>query len=217
MLWIIETSEQISPEFQADLDHFKVNKAVADKLGDQVLNSSIKQMQTPLAAPLAASEPVFVLAHSGYDTDPRNNQRAPWIGGRWLDELVSDMIAKFTPAGLSGRVLWFLVCHTGHDVANLAGRLATAGVDNVTLYMPKDFMYISTKGIPHILPNQQNVKSANRTVAQAGCDYYRLPSSLLTGRGWAGSSISGQVVTPVSAKAVEDAVIELFDPDEDEA
>ena len=77
-------------------------------------------------------------------------------------------IAKFTPAGISGHTLWFLVCHTGHDISALANHLVTAGVDNVTIYLPKDFMYVSRTGIPHVLLTRC------RRGVDAACDLHDL-------------------------------------------
>ncbi|MEV6692562.1 hypothetical protein AB0M35_13935 [Micromonospora sp. NPDC051196] len=216
MIWIIESKSKLSREFAADLKRLRANAAVAAHVSRSVLNSTLAEVQTPLAPALAPGEPVLVLAHSGYDFDNRHGQEAPWIGGRWLDEFVQDVTAKFTPAGLSGRTLWFLVCHTGHDTTALANLLAAAGVDNVTIYMPTDFMYISKAGIPHVLVSAADLDSVNRDVARCDSDYWSIQGSQATGSYWAGCSISGQVVTKLSATVVEEAVRAQFDPDEDE-
>ncbi|WP_327026724.1 hypothetical protein [Micromonospora sp. NBC_01739] len=213
MIWIIESKSKLSRVFAADLERLGANEAVATHVSRSVLNSTIAEVQTPLVPAPDPGEPVLVLAHSGYDLDARHNREAPWIGGRWLDEFVQDVTLKFTPAGLSGRTLWFLVCHTGHDVTTLAGLLAAAGVDNVTIYMPTDFMYISNTGIPHVLLSEADLGTVNKDVARCDSDYWSIQGSQPTGSYWAGCSISGQVVTTLSATAVEEAVQEQFDPD----
>ncbi|PMR60240.1 hypothetical protein C1A38_14950 [Verrucosispora sp. ts21] len=217
MIWIIESKSKLSRVFAADLKRLRANTAVAAHVSRSVLNSTIAEVQTPLAPALAPDEPVLVLAHSGYDIDDRHGREAPWIGGRWLDEFVQDVTLKFTPAGLSGRTLWFLVCHTGHDITALADHLVAAGVDNVTIYMPTDFMYISNTGIPHVLLSGADLATVNKDVARCDSDYLSIQGSQPTGSYWAGCSISGQVVTKLSATTVEDAVREQFDPDGDEA
>ncbi|TCB95349.1 hypothetical protein E0H26_20620 [Micromonospora zingiberis] len=217
MIWIIESKSKLSRVFAADLKRLRANAAVAAHVTRSVLNSTIAQMQTPLAPALAPGEPVLVLAHSGYDVDPRSQQEAPWVGGRWLDEFAQDVALKFTPAGLSGRTLWFLVCHTGNDVTTLANHLAAAGVNNVTIYMPTDFMYISNTGIPHVLLSEADLESVNKDVARCDSDYLSIQGSQPTGSYWAGCTINGQVVTKLPTSAVEAAVQAQFDPSEEEA
>ncbi|GIJ35954.1 hypothetical protein ACIBQ2_28170 [Micromonospora sediminimaris] len=217
MIWIIESKSKISREFAADVKRLRANKAVAQHVTRAVLNSTIAEMQTPLKPALKPGEPVLILAHSGYDIDPRSGQEAPWIGGRWLDEFAQDLAAKFTPAGISGHTLWFLVCHTGHDISALANHLVTAGVDNVTIYLPKNFMYVSKTGIPHVLLSDADLDDVNRDVARCDSDYWSIQGSQATGSYWAGCSISGQTVTPLSSAAVEQAVQAQFDPNEEES
>ncbi|MFI7026701.1 hypothetical protein [Micromonospora sp. NPDC049900] len=217
MIWIIESESKLSREFAADLKRLRGNEAVAVHTGRSVLNSKIAEMRTRLAPPLAPGEPVLVLAHSGYALDDRHHEERPWVGGRWLDEFVQDVTAKFTPAGISGRTLWFLVCHTGHDVATLGNLLAAAGVNDVTIYMPTDFMYISKQGIPHVLISEADLESVNKDVAKWDGDYMSISGSQPTGAYWAGCTVRNQVVTTLGARTVEEAVREQFDPEEDEA
>lgn len=216
MFWIIEQNEKpdptLSPEFQADLDRLGKNHEMEDELVRQEINYTLDEVCTPLTTSLEGDEPLFVLAHSDY------HEEKPWIAGRFFEEFSADMVTKFTPAGLSGRTLWFLVCHTGRSIVDLAEQLAAKGVVNTTIYLPTGFIYLSTLGIPHVLSNQDGVEEADRLVAKYGCEYMSLTDSKPTGGGWAGCTITGEgKITQLTTDLTEEAVVERFDPEEKEA
>lgn len=217
MFWIIGSEPTMSETFRADLDRLAGNAAVQNDLARQEYHHTVTEMQQPLAPALAPGEPLYVLAHSGYDEHPATRQDTAWIGGRWIDEFISDMMAKFTAAGLTGRTLWFLVCHTGSDIVQFGERLAAAGVTDITMYMPTDFMYISTLGIPHVLPGFDDIDAANREVARYNCEYLTITRSRPAGEGWAGLTIDGHgTLSAIGEVDTEDAVRDHFDPDENE-
>lgn len=218
MLWIIGSSgeKQMSKEIDADVDHLGGNSALAGQLARVVYEYTLEQVTSVLAPAVGAGEAIYVLTHASYEERPGLG-RQPWIGGLWMDEFAGDMVTRFTAAGLSGRNLWFLLCFIGTDVMNFATKLSTRGVRNTTIYMPTDFMYISTNGIPHLLPNCVDEKEADQAVVKGGCDFMWIAGSLGTGKGWAGARIDADgAVTRLGTIDVEAAVIERFDPEESE-
>jgi hypothetical protein len=210
MLLVIEPGRKtLAPELQADLDNLERNDYVSDELASRDICFRLDQLTKPFV--LNPDEDVYILAHSAYDD--RNGAQQPWIAGRWFDEFAGDLWAKFG-AGLNGRTVWFLVCHTGTDVATLAGHLAQAGFRNLTIYMPTGWMYISTGGVPHLLSGQHTMESANKLVAKASNTYILELEKVSrgTGDGWNGCTIDGNgAVAPIDAQETIDAVIYRFD------
>lgn len=213
MFWIIGDKPKMTEPVKADLSRLGGNEAMAGELDPRKYDHSRAEVQAVLTPAVAQNEPIYVLAHAGYDDRP-NAGYEPWIGGLWFDEITADMATKFTVAGLSGRTLWFLVCHTGRDINGFAAMLVTLGVRDTKIYMPTDFMYISKRGIPHVLPGRDDPDAANREVAKYDCDFMSLNGSLNTGEGWAGCAIDANGnVTAYGGKDVREAVAERFDPD----
>ncbi|MGH3904595.1 MAG: hypothetical protein ACRDTE_10445 [Pseudonocardiaceae bacterium] len=220
MLWIIESSdekqEQLSEVFQADLDRLRSNKSVADDLKKVEVSYTLEEVKQLYSADLG-DEDIFVLAHSGYAKRKGHKERQPWIGGLYLDEFVDALVSKFSPQVLKGRTIWFLVCLTGKDIGTLVAQIAGKGLTDGTWYMPEDFMYISAAGIPHILSGFDDVDEANAEVAKYDADYFGLLKSKPCGGGWAGVTMKGKVPEKLGIIAVEEAIKERFDQEEDES
>jgi hypothetical protein len=211
MFWIIGDKPAKSEAVEADIKRLTANPDMDGQLIRTVFEYKRKEVESVLAPAVGAGEPIYVLTHAGYDERPEAG-REPWIANLWFDEFTTAMHAKFTTAGLSGRTLWFLVCHTGSDLAGFATMLSTLGVRGTTIYMPKDFMYVSTKGIPHVLPNQKDVETANAEVKKYGCEFMSITGSLDTGEGWAGVTIEADgTVTKINNDDVKEAVLDRFD------
>ncbi len=216
MFWIIGEKDEptMAKATEKELERLAGNGALAGQLVRQVYQYSPEQIDSVLTPPVGGGEPIYVLAHAGYENRP-NVGKEPWIAGLWFDQFTATMATKFTAAGLSGRILWFFVCEVGKDVAGFAAKLSALGVRNTTIYMPKDFVYTSTTGIPHVLTGQKNGDAATKLVAHYNCVYMDLTDSLTTGSGWAGARIDGGgAVTPIGGQTVENAVKAHFDPDE---
>jgi hypothetical protein len=221
MFWILGDNAANDAAVQADLGHLRANPDLNNQLLRLLYSRSIAEINAPLGAGLLAGEQIYVIAHAGYDDDDRTGVAIPdqpWINGRWLDEFAPDLLTKFTLAQLTGRTIWFLVCHTGHDLQNLATLLSTAGVRSARLYMPTDFMYISTMGIPHCLENQDDVDKANKEVAKYNSEFLSVPGSRPAGDGWAGCTIDAHgTVAALTAGATAAAVIARFDSNGEES
>lgn len=208
MFWIIGDQATMTKETEADLNRLGPNGHVSNNLARTVFDSTLAQVQALLNPGVKAGEPIFVLAHADYE------KGQPWIGGLFFGDFTTAMASKFTVAGLSNRTLWLLVCHVGRDILDFASKLSALGVRNTTIYIPKDFMYISTKGIPHTLVNQKDVRAADKQVRKYGCEYMKITNSQETGVGWAGATIDANgTVTALGATVVEQAVQAQFDPD----
>lgn len=214
MLWVISDNPVKSPEVKADIARLRGNKLVKGAVTREEYSHSRATVQTVLTPAIGVGEEIFVSAHAGYGNHPQRGGREPWIAGLWFDEIAADLVTKFTAAGLSGRTLWFLVCHTGANIVGLANELSARGVRSTTIYMPKEFMYISTNGIPHVLENQQDADAADREVAKYDAVHMDINGSKETGVGWAGATIdAGGAVTALKPTPVQEAVVARFDPD----
>lgn len=217
MLWVIEVSGGLTVAVQADLDRMGANNAIAALLAHREISLSLRQANLAWAPLAPAGEDLLVLAHAGYEFEnDGDDERSPWIGGQYLPAFAASMLAKFTAAGLNGRDIWFLVCHTGADLAELGRLLVAGGVTDARLYMPDDFMFVSTAGIPHLLPNRDDVDQANRDVARADADFYSVGGALETGMNWVGLAIVNSVAAPIGAQTTDDEVRARFDPSENE-
>lgn len=213
MFWIIGNTTQMDQEFQADLKRLSGNAGMNGQLAPQLYDHDIASVTTPLTTALASGESVYVLAHAGH------NDGQPWIDGRaTLGEFAGDMTGKFTAASLSNRTIWFLVCLVGRQLETLANLLSAAGVRPARLYMPSEYMYISSAGIPHCLEHVTDSAIADKQVAKYDAEYTMITDSLGTGLGWAGYEIDATgTVTRIGGADVQQAVIDRFDREENEA
>lgn len=212
MFWIIgeNTEPTISATNAADRDRLGANPAMADELVRVLYQYQLAAVKAALPAPaVGANEPLFVSAHAG-------NTPQPWIAGMLLQDFADAMVTKYTAVGLSNRAIWMLVCHVGTNIQALAARLAHHGVVNTTIYVPTDFMYVSSNGIPHIIL-YADPKEVDKTVAANDSEHATIPNSQDTGVGWAGRAIDAAgAVTTIGTDNVTAAVIARFDPGESE-
>jgi hypothetical protein len=212
MLWVIDNEEKISKEFKLDIEHLGGNSAIKPQLANYEYCCTKDQMKAKLKVVLKDDEEIIVLAHSGY-----TDKKEPFIGGRLFPEFADDMISKFSAAGLTGRTIWFLICSTGKDVEVMAGLLKDREVRKTSLYIPTDFMFVSTAGIPHNLTGYKTSEAADKEVARKECDYFSIQSAQETGSGWAGAKIKANGdLARIATLDTRNAVRGAFDPDEKE-
>jgi hypothetical protein len=213
MFWIIGTNDEpvMNESNTADRDRLRDNPAMAGQLARVLYQYRLADVQAALAAPaVGANEPLYIIAHAG-------GHPQPWIAGVYLQDFVDAMVTKYTAAGLSNRVIWMLVCHVGTEIQAIAARLAHHHVVSTSIYVPTDFMYISSTGIPHIMLYIDDPDRANEVVASNDSDFVTIPNSQNTGVGWAGRTISALgVVATIAPGTVKDDVVARFDPDETE-
>jgi hypothetical protein len=214
MLWVIDNEKEISEAFKLDLKFMHGNNDISGQLVNYEYCYTKDQMKEKLKVPLKDGEAIFILAHSGY-TD--KEKKIPFIGGRLFPEFADDMISKFSAAGLTGRMIWFLICSTGKDVEVMAGLLKDREVRKTRLYIPTDFMFVSTTGIPHNLIGYKTSEEADKEVARCHNDYMSIQGAQETGVGVAGAEIKANGdVARIGTKVAEEAVRDTFDPDQKE-
>lgn len=206
MLWIIDDKKNLDPAFSNDRDNLRHNDSLMLDPDHYEYSYTREMANAPWTGEFDEEEDIFVLAHAG-------NSPEPWIGGLTFGEFAGAMISKFGVGRLTDRTIWFLVCSAGTNVAGIAGLLKDKGVDNTNLYMPIDFMFISTAGIPHIIAGYNTSEAVDQVVAK-NSSKYKLLSKLgakPTGADWLGARISGNTTATIGAAAAQTAVRTRFD------
>ena len=210
--WVMEMSEKLSKEMKQDVQHLCGNSALSgiDFDHQEVTLGSVLHANTQ-AAHYVGQKTFFVLTHAGLGS-------APWIGGLDLASFAKALVSKYGLQNLQGGTLCLLVCFVGQELAALATELKSCGVNNLTLYSPTDFMFISKGGIPHVYEGEsKGTEAMNKLVAKYDVDWFSLCNEGFrpTGYGWACSIIDNGQVKAGSKFARW--VLETFDPGEDEA
>lgn len=206
MLWIIGNTKKIESVFANDQDNLSTNASLMGNMGASEYSYNRETVGARWKGELGEEEDIFVLAHSGFD-------EGPWIGGMHFGEFADALISKFGAAGLADRTIWFLTCLTGDHVVDLANLLKDRGAEGTALYMPTDFMFVSTLGIPHIITGYDSLKAVNEVVGKNSSKYKPLKvlGAEPTGIGWRGATVGDDAVTEIDAYAVQEAARTRFD------
>ena len=210
MLWVINPKP--SDEF-GDLspvsDACAADLANLREVGDRVIDGTRAEVTTPLppAVRLADGEAIYVLAHAGFAA------RGGWVGGMYFKDFATQFAAKFGQR-LNGRIVYFLVCYVGQDIAALGQALADAVPEKFkfTIFAPVNLMFVSTTGAPRVFSGEIARDKADDIVEKAGGDASRVRAGVLQapGNGWAGARIDSSTAVAMKDADVTAAIVRRF-------
>jgi hypothetical protein len=162
-----------------------------------------------------------VLSHAGLSPQP-------WVGGLFLDDFADNLVAKYGANNLAGGEVVLLVCMIGREnsLNLLLQRLRdNHQIQNLSIYAPTDYMWISSFGKPHVAEKDKHkdTDALNKQVAKYSSEINVKSDTQIQislgfqelGNGWAGARMQGGVISPIGARLVSDFIKERFGTDDD--
>ncbi|WP_084210092.1 eCIS core domain-containing protein [Ralstonia sp. A12] len=212
VLWVITDKEKMPETTEKDIERLKGGSGLPASDFATMEHSGRRKHANAAAETMPTDQDldIHVLAHGGLEDKP-------WIGGLYLEEFVDALVNKYGVQNIEGRTLWMMVCHVGNAIDAFMKLLEGKGLQNVSVFIPKDFMYISKQGIPHVAGEGRftDVKTVNKTVAKYDANHSTLAVAGFqpTGGGWEGRRLVSGRVERIGSLHVEEAITNKFDPE----